>query len=250
MHSTISRMHDSNVDITSTPPPHHHTATAGGLQIVPHIRLIAATPSDASSSFESNVSSPTVHVPQACNIPMLTEDVLGSSSLAPSAAQRKRLVPKKSKLSLLNGPKARETKQSDLSDIARRVGVSSASARGGFDIYVDPSEDPEMGEIVMIKKKKSRAGLDGVFGDASNRHPAPLQESTNAPAPVPTGLPQPKKTSLGPMSLLKRSTGAASMLKSDEENQKWWSLSRGKVSRTKSKEAKCNFLYSRRRLWS
>jgi len=53
--------------------------------------------------------------------------------------------------------------------VLRRVGVShegSSKGKGGFEIYVDPTEDPEFGEIVMIRKKKSRAGLDGVrWGD-------------------------------------------------------------------------------------
>ncbi|KAJ3912172.1 hypothetical protein F5877DRAFT_85099 [Lentinula edodes] len=88
------------------------------------------------------------------------------SPLAPKtdAEPRKRLVPKKSKLGLLGGGSEDRQKDrgKDLSDVVRRVGGGSTSQRaGGFEIYVDPT-DPEIGEIVMIKKKKSRAGLDGL----------------------------------------------------------------------------------------
>ena len=36
------------------------------------------------------------------------------------------------------------------------------SGRGGYDIYVDQTDDPDIGEILVVRKKKSRAGLDGV----------------------------------------------------------------------------------------
>jgi hypothetical protein len=67
---------------------------------------------------------------------------------------KKRLVPKKeSNLSLLSavGRDKDKDKGKDLSDVLRRVSAS-ASARG-FEIYVDPTYDPEIGEIVMVKKK-------------------------------------------------------------------------------------------------
>jgi serine/arginine repetitive matrix protein 2 len=54
-------------------------------------------------------------------------------------------------------------KAKDLSDVLRRVGAPPppASARG-FEIYVDPADDPEIGEIVIVKRKKSRAALESV----------------------------------------------------------------------------------------
>jgi serine/arginine repetitive matrix protein 2 len=225
--TTLSRLQESHANdhIMATPP------AAGRSNAIPSIRLVAATPSNAGSSFESNVSSPTFHVPQASNLPSLPETIL-PSPLAPSPANRKRVVPKKSKLSMLGkAVRTREAKERDLSDVVRRVGASSASARGGFDIFVDPTEDPEIGEIVMVKKKKSRVALDSIFGESSSKSTAPMKDATNNAA-----LPQ-KKQSTGPMSLLKRSTGAASVLKSEDENsQKWWSMSRGrKDSKPKAK---------------
>jgi serine/arginine repetitive matrix protein 2 len=207
MRTTVSRMQDQHAPGVMSTPPH----------AVPSIRLVAATPSNAGSSFESNVSSPTFHVPQASSLPAVPETIL-----APSPAPRKRLVPKKSKLGLLGG--TAKAKERDLTDIVRRVGAAPESARGGFEVFVDPTEDPDIGEIVMVKKKKSRVALDSIFGDA-----------TNAPAPV-HGLPA-KKQSTGPMGLLKRSTGAASVLKSEDENQqKWWTIGRGrKDSKPKAK---------------
>ena len=115
----------------------------------------------------------------------------------------------------------------DLSDVVRRVGGDSYSARGGFEIFVDPTIDPDIGEIVMVKKKKSRAALDGMAWGA-------LGEVTNVPK-VP-----PKE--------------AAPLLKvKNEEKDKWWTLGRGrKDSKEKTKENNkmsskrmCTFLSSR-----
>ena len=51
-----------------------------------------------------------------------------------------------------------------LSDIVQVccVGVDSFATRDGFEIFVDPKVDPDIGEIVMIKKKKFRAALNGM----------------------------------------------------------------------------------------
>jgi serine/arginine repetitive matrix protein 2 len=230
----------------ATPPP--VVGSARHSNAIPTIRFVAATPSNAGSSFESNVSSPTVHLPQAKNLPSLQENsMFGASPLAPSPSSRKRLVPKKSKLSILGGSKSKP-KERDLSDVVRRVGGNS-STRGGFDIYVDPTEDPEIGEIIMVKKKKSRVGIDGLFGEATSKMMAssmsssqtPLGDSTNAPVPLMGQVP--KKQSMGAMSLLKRSTGASSVLKSEDENSKWWSISRGrKDSKPKTKDSKGMFI--------
>ncbi|THH10678.1 hypothetical protein EW146_g8298, partial [Bondarzewia mesenterica] len=132
------------------------------------------------------------------------------SPLAPKAeeqAPRKRLVPKKSKLGLL-GVSSNKTK--DMSDVVRRVGGSASTSRGGFEIYVDPQNDPDIGDMVMVKKKKSRAALNGLKW-------GPLGEVTNVPS-------APKEKESGKGNLLK--------LKS-EEKDKWWSIRRG----TKDKSA-------------
>src|SRR5215471_13931909 len=67
----------------------------------------------------------------------------------------KRVVPNKSKLSILGSRKdgaERVNGRKDFSDVARRVGISGAnekvengSLRGGFEIYVDPTDDPDIG---------------------------------------------------------------------------------------------------------
>lgn len=64
-----------------------------------------------------------------------------------------------------------------MSDVVRRVGARESNKNGtaGIEIYVDPMLDPEIGEIVVVKKKKSRVALDGMrWGPA-------LGEVTNVP---------------------------------------------------------------------
>jgi hypothetical protein len=118
---------------------------------------------------------------------------------------RTRVVPKKSKLGLLGVGAKEKAKQQ------QQHTRTASSGRGGFDIYVDPTYDPDIGEIVMVKKKKSRAALDGMQW-------GPLGEVTNVP-PVPA----PKQSFLRPKS---------------EEKDKWWTIGRGrKDSKEKSKEA-------------
>ncbi|KAK7047178.1 hypothetical protein VNI00_006844 [Paramarasmius palmivorus] len=174
---------------------------------VPSIRLIAATPSASGLSSEANTSINT----SWSTVPSVP------SPLAPrdNEVPRRKLVPKKSKLGLLgsSGNKDKDKERGkDLSDVIRRVGGSS-SARRGFDIYVDPTDDPEMEEIIMIKKKKSRAGLDGLRWGSGG----PLEEVTNIPS-----APQPVTN--------------ATKVKS-EGKEKWWTIGRGrKDSKEKEKE--------------
>lgn len=119
---------------------------------------------------------------------------------------RKRLVPKKSKLSLLgsSAATARACEQ-DISNGSRRVEVTNGS--NGFEIYVDPANDPDIGDVLMVKKKKSRLGLDGMQWGT-------LGEVTNVPT-----VTYPKEKGGKKDSLLK--------MKADE-NQKWWSIGRGR----------------------
>lgn len=90
-------------------------------------------------------------------------------------------MPKKSKLALLSGSKTKD-KGADFSDLSRRLGVDHNSNRS-FDIYVDPTVDPDVGEIVVVKKKKSRAGLNDVgwgaepLGDVTNVTKLPTVEN-------------------------------------------------------------------------
>ncbi|TBU22804.1 hypothetical protein BD311DRAFT_822465 [Dichomitus squalens] len=199
-HSSFSRAH-SPVPPSDSPSSQQH---------MPTIRLISATPSaagsagDASTSFASS---------------SFISVAPSSSPLAPKPASadapKKRLVPKRSKLGLLGGSsKSKEKPSKDFSDVVRRVGGAPSTGRGGFEIYVDQNDDPELGEIVVIKKKKSRLGLDGMKWGA-------LGETTNIPAAA--------KEQPAADNLLKVSKG--------DENQKWWSIGRGrKDSKGKEKE--------------
>lgn len=120
-----------------------------------------------------------------------------------------------------------EKKSNDFSDVVRRIGATDSLRRGGFEIYVDPTDDPDIGgtalfvsklrielkhstiEILMVRKKKSRAALDEVgWGSGSN-----LDEKTNA---------------------AKEKENLALKPKLDEK-EKWWSIGRG---RKDSKEKK------------
>lgn len=191
---------------------------------VPSIRLIAATPSatglSASEGANTSGSASFVDVPWASTSP---------SSLAPRADKQpaRRLVPKKSKLGLLGLSKDKD-KTKDFSDVVRRVSSNatgsanlSSKLRGGYDIYVDPTVDPELGEeIVVVKKKKSRAALESVHWNPSEEPKAP------------------REAALKPN-------------KSEEKENKWWTIGRGrKDSKDKDKakgksRAKCRFLLNR-----
>lgn len=159
---------------------------------VPTIRLTTATPSAADSPIPSRSRETSVLAPK------------------PQSDSRKRLVPKKSKLSLLVGNK-RSDKGKDLSDVARRVGVSPSSAGRSFDIYVDPADDPDIGEIVVLKKKKSRGGLNELRW-AALEDVANAAEETEV-AEVKTIMKKPDPLTTMPSA------------KSDEKD-KWWTLGR------------------------
>jgi serine/arginine repetitive matrix protein 2 len=119
-------------------------------------------------------------------------------------AVRKRLVPKKSKLGLLvSGKRSKTPENNDFNNVVRRSGGSTTTAsgaKGGFEIYVDPTPRSEVGEVLMVKKKKSRAALSGLrWGN--------LTDVTNsAPSKAPTQV-------VG--------------LKSGDK-EKWWSIGRGR----------------------
>jgi serine/arginine repetitive matrix protein 2 len=81
------------------------------------------------------------------------------------------------------------------------VSAGTASvAKSGYEIYVDPTAQSEVGEVLMVKKKKSRAALSGLKWGT-------LAEMTNS-APS-------------------RDTTQAVRLKS-EDKEKWWSIGRGR----------------------
>ncbi|KAJ3573255.1 hypothetical protein NP233_g2552 [Leucocoprinus birnbaumii] len=159
---------------------------------IPSIRLISATPSAVGLASDANNS--------------FTNSAEGSwASAVPSAiapkgdgTSRKRLVPKKSKLGLLSvGSK---DKIREFAEVSRR---DSASVREGFDIFIDHPNDPELEDIVVVKKQKSRGALNGLKWGA-------LGEVTNVP----------NSTRSGSIS--------STVSKLKEEEKKWWSIGRGR----------------------
>lgn len=135
-----------------------------------------------------------------------SETVSPPTPLAPkndSQAPRRRLVPKKSKLGLLvSGKRSKTPENNDLSDVVRRVGVTAGTAsvaKNGSEIYVDPTAQSEVGEVLMVKKKKSRAALSalkwGILAEVT--HSAPSKDQTQG------------------------------VRLKNEDKEKWWSIGRG-----------------------
>ena len=188
-----------------------------------------------------------------------------SLALAPkgqetTATGKKRLVPKKSKLgmgifsstpftsssSLSSGSGSiKPPVNSDLSDVVRRVGVelpssstsasasaaaaaaASLKAKGGFEIYVDPTVDPDIGEILVVKKRPSRVrgGLGGVGWGMESGGAA-----TEVP-PVPNkGQPMGEKTNLG--------GGGGRGDEKEGGKERWWTIGRGRKDSKEDKEKK------------
>lgn len=136
------------------------------------------------------------------------------------------MVPKKSKMGLLSVGLKKQDKGKDLSDVARRVGISSSSSSRSFDIYVDPTDDPDIGEVVFVQKKKSRAGLDGIFkgalGDVTNTNEDKGKNETKTE--------KSEKSS-------KPTSGTLKVKEKRDEKEKWWTIGRSRRdSKEKAKE--------------
>ena len=82
-------------------------------------------------------------------------------------------------------------------DIIHHFSGDSYSARGGFEIFFDPTIDPDIRDIVMVKKKKSQAALDRMTQST-------LGKVTNIPKVPPKEV--------------------APLLKVKNEKDKWWTL--------------------------
>jgi len=115
----------------------------------------------------------------------------------PDAPTRKRLVPKKSKLALLGVGSKGEAK--NLSGDDRR---DRASTCRSFNIHIDQINDPELEDVIVVKRLKSRKALKGLKWD-------PLGEVTNV-QDVPRGYPASNDTSKA------------------VQDKKWWSIGRGR----------------------
>jgi serine/arginine repetitive matrix protein 2 len=193
---------------------------------IPSIRLVTSVPSatglssDANSSFNFN-NSTSFEGSSWGSIP--------SSVLAPKpdSAPKRRLVPKKSKLGLLNvvSNKGKENGQTSNLGNSSSAGCQDGGNRS-FDVYVDPTIDPDIGEIMMVKKKKSRAALDGM-------HWGPLGEVTNIPASSSSAV----KNENAKEDTATRPLQPSAVLKlKGEEKDKWWSIGRGRNSVKEGKE--------------
>jgi hypothetical protein len=161
---------------------------------VPTIRLIHATPSTTSPNPNETLLTP------------ISPDTLSEIQ---RGSQRRSIKSKKSKLGLLSGSRRND----DFSDITRRLGLPPTSP--GVDIYVDPSNDPDIGEIVVVKKEKARGKLDSIrwaLGDKTNTSSQSSDEKEKSK--------KEKKSKDKPKG---------------EEKDRWWTIGRG---RKDSKESK------------
>jgi len=86
--------------------------------------------------------------------------VTTATPLAPrDSARPAKLKPKRSRLSMILSSKPKD-KAADPSTAASYI---SAIPEGrSFEVYADPTDDPEIGEIVVVQRKKSRAALGDV----------------------------------------------------------------------------------------
>jgi len=215
-------------------------------QPIPTIRFINPTPSAV--GFSSDASTSAIH--NTFDLPS-TSSPLAPRPLTTSNASRKRLVPKKSKLGLLGAVKGnKERSQNDFSDVVRRIGGTTSAGRDGYEIYVDHTEDPDLEEIVLVKRKKSRLGLDAVaWGPGENTgNVLKPKLSTNAPELKASENALKPKSSTNILKSKDKENSARPvehLLKPKvDENQKWWSIGRGRKDSKEQKEprrSKCEY---------
>lgn len=283
--------HTAPPDIRDTPPSRN----------TPSVRLISAVPSKAGLSIDS---SPT-YIP-GFNTAVSSRAPTASSGLAPKvggSTNRRRLVPRKSKLGLsgntatehvgtglpsqpsMSGSRSASTSFSSTVDVVilndsqggktrqttfskgkakaseefiksfRQLGTHQSAVRPSssqgpsarttsLDVSVDTSSlvDPDVGEIVFVKKPKTRAGLDvmnwdgppgGLDDDTSESHDdAPTLSRATAAALL-------KDSTLGRKNSIGRQKGQEPMksIRQDDKQKdsKWWSIGRSK-GRAKGKD--------------
>jgi hypothetical protein len=222
-------------------------------QPVPTIRLFDANPSDVGAS--SDARTPAAY--NAYDLPS-TSSPISPRPLTTSNASRKRLVPKKSKLGLLGAVKGnKERSQNDFSDVVRRIGGITSAGPGGYEIYVDHTEDPDLEEIVLVKKKKSRLGLDAVAWGASQENTGTLKPKTSSNALKPkssenvpklkSSVNVPKSKSKDKENSIKAKPVEHLLKPKSDESQKWWSIGRGRKDSKEQKEprlSKCKLPFT------
>jgi len=130
-----------NMAVATATPTHANNTQPN----IPSIRLIYTAPSATGLSSETTRPS-TAH--------LTSHGFPPKPKSAANEQPQKKLVPKKSKLGILSiGDKGRAK---DFSDVVRHVGApASASGRRSFEIYVGLTVNSDVGEIMIIKKKKS-----------------------------------------------------------------------------------------------
>jgi len=211
-------------------------------QSIPTIRLINATPSAPAPLSDPSTSA----AYNTFDLPPVSSP-LAPRPLTTSNASRKRLVPKKSKLGLLGAVKGnKERTHNDFSDVVRRIGGTTSAGRDGYEIYVDHTEDPDLEEIVLVKKKKSRLGLNAVAwgpGDEDTGDVLKSKPSVNALKPTASAnVLKPKSSAniLKSKSKDKENSVRAKPVEhlkpKADENQKWWSIGRGRKDSKEQKE--------------
>lgn len=216
-------------------------------QAVPTIRLIDATPS-AIGDFSTSAIHGTSKSPSI--------SPLAPRPLTTSNASRKRLVPKKSKLGLLGAVKGnKDRSQNTFSDIARHTGGTTSAGQGGYEIYVDQTEDPDLEEVVLIKKKKSRLGLDAVtWGPGENMSNVLKPSANTLKSKASENILKPKLSANIPKPRSKdkensvRAKPVEHLLKvKSDEGQKWWSIGRGRKDSKEPKESRpsgCGYYFT------
>ena len=233
------------------------SATVDAPQPIPTICLVNDTPSALGSSSDASTSA--VH--NAFELPP-TSSPLVPRPLTTSNASRKRLVPKKSKIGLLGAVKAnKERSQNDFSDVVRRIGGTPSAGRDGYEIYVDHTEDPDLEEIVLVKRKKSRLGLDAVaWGPGEGETGNALKPKPSANALKPKASENVLKPKSSTNILKSKSKDKENSVKAKpvehllkpkaDENQKWWSIGRGRKDSKEQKEprrSKCEHPFASRK---
>lgn len=230
---------------TSSRPTQPASAMVDIHQPVPTICLIDPTSSalgacsDASTSAARNNFDP----PPSISLPLAPRPITTSN-----ASSRKRLVPKKSKLGLLGAVKGhKERSQNDFSDVVRRIGGVTSAGRGGYEIYVDHTEDPDLEEIVLVKRKKSRLGLDAVAWGTSEENTAtvlkPKPSSNALKSKGSENVSKPKSSvnthkfkSKDKENSIKAKPVEHLLKPKSDESQKWWSIGRGRKDSKELKE--------------
>src|SRR6266576_118796 len=230
MHSSLPMQSRPLGETTNTSKRTHSNARPSP-SAIPSIRLVTAIPSATGLSSEANSS---FNFNNNTSFEGSSWGSIPSSVLAPKpdSAPKRRLVPKKSKLGLLNVLSNNKDKENgQTGDLDNSAGRQDGGDRS-FDIYVDSTIDPDIGEILMVKKKKSRAALDGMRW-------GPLGEVTNIPASSSSTV----KNENAREAAATRPLQPSAVLKlKGEEKDKWWSIRHGrKDSKDKSvKEGKEN----------